>query len=165
MGTKGYPSDLTETQWKILQPLIPQPSPEGCRPTVGRRAVVNAILYVLRSGCSWRMLPHEYPCWGTVYDYFRRWQREGIWDQVLATLHMQVRVKQGRDAQPSAAIIDSQSVRVSPIGGFEKGYDAGKQIWRRKRHLLIDTQGYLLAVNVLAANSSDAEGAEFCWSR
>jgi len=127
MGAKVYPSDLTDAQWKLLQPLIPLPSPEGRRPTVERRAIVNAILYVLRSGCSWRMLPRDYPRWGMVYYYFRRWQDEGIWDQVLETLHMQVRVKQGRDAQPSAAIIDSQSVRVSPIRGPEKGYDVGEK--------------------------------------
>jgi len=94
---------------------------------VERREIVNAILYVLRSGCPWRLLPHEFPAWGTVYDYFRRWQREGLWDQVLKTLRMEVRKKQGRNAEPSAAIIDSQSIKTSAVRGPEKGYDAGKK--------------------------------------
>ena len=127
MGAKVYPSDLTDAQWELLEPLIP-PVVEGAAHVLHtRREIVNAILYVLRSGCSWRMLPRDYPRWGTVYDSFRQWQRDGTWDRVLQILHMQVRVKQGREPQPSAAIIDSQSVHVSPIRGPEKGYDAGKK--------------------------------------
>jgi putative transposase len=148
MGAKVYPSDLTDAQWRMLQPLIPLPSTLGRVPTVERRAIVNAILYVLRSGCSWRMLPHDYPCWQTVYYYFRQWQREGIWDQVLATLHMQVRVQQGRDPEPSAAIIDSQSVHVSPIRGPEKGYDMGKKESCPVRGTIRDERGYTEAERV-----------------
>ncbi len=127
MGRQAYSSDLTDKQWEVLRPLIPLPSLEGRPPTVERRESVNAILYVLRSGCPWRLLPHEFPAWGTVYDYFRRWQREGLWDQVLKTLRMEVRKKQGRNAEPSAAIIDSQSIKTSAVRGPEKGYDAGKK--------------------------------------
>jgi putative transposase len=159
MGKKVYPSDLTDAQWNLLSPLIPRPSPEGRPSTVERRAMVNAILYVLCSGCSWWMLPRDFPCWQTVYYSFRRWQDEGVWDEALKALHMQVRVQQGRDPEPSAAIIDSQSIHVTPVRGPEKGYDAGKKIAGRKRHLLVDTQGYLLAIKVLAASSSDAQGA------
>src|SRR3989440_7153152 len=127
MGRQAYSSDLTDKQWEILRPLIPLPSLQGRPPTVERREIVNAMLYVLRSGCPWRMLPHEFPAWGTVYDYFRRWQREGIWEQVLRALRMQVRRKQDRDEEPSAAIIDSQSIKTSAVRGPEKGYDMGKK--------------------------------------
>lgn len=104
-------SDLTDEQWKRLDPLIPLPSLEGRPPTVERREIESVILYVLRSGCPWRLLPHEFPAWGTVYDYFRRWEREGVWEQSLQTLRMELRQKQGREASPSAAVIDSQSIR------------------------------------------------------
>jgi len=94
---------------------------------VERRELVNAMVYVLRSGCPWRLLPHEFPAWGTVYYYFRRWQREGVWEQILQALRMQVRQQEGRNAQPSAAIIDSQSIKTSAVRGPQKGYDAGKK--------------------------------------
>jgi len=127
MGRRAYSSDLTDKQWEVLRPLIPLPSMEGRPPTVERREIVNAILYVLRSGCPWRLLPHEFPVWETVYYYFRRGPREGVWEQILQTLRMQVRQKEGRNAQPSAAIIDSQSIKTSAVRGPEKGYDAGKK--------------------------------------
>ena len=127
MGRPAYFSDLTDKQWELLRPLIPLPSLEGRPPSVERREIVNAILYVLRSGCPWRLLPHEFPSWGTVYYYFRRWNREGVWEQILTTLRMQVRVKQGREAQPSAGVIDSQSIKTSAVRGPDKGYDAGKK--------------------------------------
>jgi len=127
MGRPAYSSDLTDKQWEILRPLIPLPSLEGRSATVERREIVNAILYVLRSGCPWRLLPHEFPAWGTVYYYFRRWQREGVWDRVLKTLRMELRQKQGRNAESSAAIIDSQSIKTSAVRGPEKGYDTGKK--------------------------------------
>jgi len=127
MGRQAYSCDLTDKQWDVLRPLIPLPSLEGRPATVERREIVNAILYVLRSGCPWRLLPHEFPAWGTVYSYFRRGPREGVWEQILQTLRMQVRQKEGRNAEPSAAIIDSQSIKTSAVRGPEKGYDAGKK--------------------------------------
>ena len=127
MGRQAYSSDLTDKQWDVLRPLIPLPSLDGRPATVERRELVNAILYVLRSGCPWRLLPHEFPAWGTVYSYFRRWQDEGVWEQILQALRMQVRQKEGRNAQPSAAIIDSQSITTSAVRGPEKGDDAGKK--------------------------------------
>src|SRR5438034_4813842 len=160
MGRRAYPSDVTDGQWTLIEPLIPLPSTEGRPPVHSRRELLNAILYVLRSGCPWRMLPHEFPAWGTVYDYFRRWQREGIWEQVLRALRMQVRRKQGRDQEPSAAVIDSQSIKTSAVRGPEKGYDMGKQIWGRKRHLLVDTQGDLMQAKVTAASTSDLSGGK-----
>jgi transposase len=110
LNRDAYPSDLTDEQWELLEPLVPAIAPDAAYHVHTRREIVNAILYVLRSGCSWRMLPHEFPAWGTVYFYFRKWQREGVWDQVLKALRMEVRKKEGRDPEPSAAIIDSQSI-------------------------------------------------------
>jgi len=158
LGRQAYPSDLTDAQWVILEPLIPAISPEAAYHVHERREIVNAILYVLRSGCPWRMLPYEFPAWGTAYTYFRIWRNEGVWDEVLKALRMEVRKKEGRDVEPSAAIIDSQSIKTSAVRGPEKGYDAGKKIWGRKRHTLVDTQGNLLAVKVTAASDSDQQG-------
>ena len=124
---RRYASDLTDAQWAIIEPLIPKPSTQGRPPHLERRAIVNAILYVLRSGCPWRLLPLDFPAWQTVYYYFRCWQRAGVWAQMLGTLRMQMRVKQGRNPEPSAAAIDSQSIKTSPVRGPEKGYDAGKK--------------------------------------
>jgi len=127
MSRRAYPSDLTDIQWAILEPLIPPPAQEAPNLTYTRREIVNAILYVLRSGCPWRLLPHDLPAWGTVYWYFGRWRREGLWDQVLQALRKQVRIQQGRDPEPSAAIIDSQSIKTSAVRGPEKGFDSGKK--------------------------------------
>jgi putative transposase len=127
MGRAAYPSDLTEKQWEMLGPLLPEPSLEGRQPFIERREIINAILYVLRSGCPWRLLPHEFPAWQTVYWYFRRWQREGVWEQILHQLRRQTREQMGRDPEPSAAVIDSQSIKLSTVRGPEKGYDGGKK--------------------------------------
>ena len=157
---KAYPSDLTDAEWEILAPFIPEVSEEATVPTVARREIVNGILYVLRSGCPWRLMPHDLPAWGTVYYYFRTWRIAGIWDQALEALRKQMRQTQGRDEEPSAAVIDSQSIKTSAVRGSEKGYDGGKQIWGRKRHLLVDTQGNLMEVKVTAASDSDLQGGK-----
>ncbi len=127
MGRRTYPSDLRDDEWEILEPLIPKPNPEGRPAIYERREIVNAILYVLRSGCPWRLLPHDLPAWETVYWYFRRWEREGIWKQVWETLHRQIRVQAGRDPDPSVGILDSQSVKTGPVRGSQKGYDTAKK--------------------------------------
>jgi len=122
-----YPSDVTDEEWAILEPLIPAVKPGGRAEEIERREIVNGIVYVLRSGCPWRLLPHDLPNWSTVYWYFRQWKRAGIWEQVNAVLRRQVRVRLGRDPDPSAAIVDSQSVKTSPVRGDERGYDAAKK--------------------------------------
>src|SRR6266702_5478909 len=127
MNRYAYPSDLTDAQWELLDPLIPRPSLEGRPPIYERREIVNAILYVLRSGCPWRLLPHDLPAWGTAYDYFRQWQRDSVWDQIMRTLRMRVRKQQGREEEPSAAVIDSQSIKTSAVRGPQKGFDMGKK--------------------------------------
>lgn len=157
---KAYPSDLTDAQWEILAPFIPEVSEEATVPTISRREIVNGILYVLRSGCPWRLMPHDLPAWGTVYYYFRTWRIAGIWDQALEALRKQMRAAGGRDEEPSAAVIDSQSIKTSAVRGSEKGYDAGKKIWGRKRHLLVDTQGNLMDVKVTGADDSDLGGGK-----
>jgi putative transposase len=124
---RAYPSDVTDAEWAILEPLIPAVKPGGRSEEIERREIVNGILYVLRSGCPWRLLPHDLPNWSTVYWYFRQWKRAGIWEQVNAALRRQVRVCLGRDPEPSAAIVDGQSVKTSAVRGDERGYDAAKK--------------------------------------
>jgi putative transposase len=157
---RAYPSDLTDTEWEILEPLIPEVSEEATVPTISRREIVNGILYVLRSGCPWRLMPHDLPAWGTVYYYFRTWRIAGIWDKAMHALRRRMRQKQGRDEEPSAAVIDSQSIKTSAVGGPEKGFDMGKQIWGRKRHALVDTEGNLMEVKVTGADASDLAGGK-----
>src|SRR5215831_5518793 len=122
-----YPSDVTDEEWALLEPLIPAVKPGGRPEEIEQREMVNGILYVLRSGCPWRLLPHDLPNWSTVYLYFRQWKRAGIWEQVNAALRRDVRVRLGRDPEPSAAILDSQSVKTSAVRGDERGYDGGKK--------------------------------------
>jgi len=122
-----YPSDVTDKEWAILEPLLPAAKPGGRPQEIERREIVNGILYVLRSGCPWRLLPHDLPNWSTVYLYFREWKQAGIWEQVNTALRREVRVSLGRNPEPSAAILDSQSIKTSSVRGDARGYDGGKK--------------------------------------
>src|SRR5512135_2860144 len=147
MKRKAYPSDLTNTQWERLKDLLP-PAKAGGRPrSVDLREVTDGILYIVRGGCSWRMMPHDLPPWSTCYDYFRKWRNDGLWQRINDALRNQIRRKAKRKRSPSMAIIDSQSTKTTEQGG-PRGKDAHKMVCGRKRHLIVDTLGLILAVAV-----------------
>lgn len=159
MVRRVYPSDLTDAEWNLLEPLLP-PAEGGGRPrTTDVREVLNAIMYLLKTGCGWRDLPHDFPPEGTVRDYFHNWRRKGVWQRLQDTLRRAVRVQAGRDPEPSAGVIDSQTVKSTRTGGM-RGYDAGKKIKGIKRHVFVDTLGLVLAVVILSAAIQDREGAK-----
>jgi putative transposase len=152
----NYASDLTNRQWQVIRQLLPKPAKRGRRP-ICRRRVINAILYVTRTGCQWRMLPRTFPNWNTVYGVFWRWRNEGVWEKVHDALRAKTRRSVGKKSTPTAAIIDSQSIRTAE-GGEARGYDAGKKITGRKRHIAVDTLGLLLVVLVQPADWQDQDG-------
>ena len=177
MTAAVYQTDLTDPQWELLQELLPKPksgSGKPGRPTIDIRQAINGILYLNKTGCQWRMLPRESGNWNSVYYYFKKWRVDGIWANAMEALNRKERERQGRNPEPSAGCVDSQSIKTVTQGN-DVGFDGGKKIDGRRRHILVDTLGLILVVFVTAANVGErrglqellldyfAEGVRSCW--
>ena len=162
---KPYSTDLSDAEWSCLEPHLPAPEATGRPRIYPLREILNSIFYVVRSGCSWRLVPHDFPPWRSVYHYLGRFRLDGTWERLHAALRERVRVHPNRDPQPSAGIVDSHSVKTTGVGAEQRGYDGGKKVKGRKRHLLVDTEGFVLKAKVHSAKVMDYEGIKVLLDR
>ena len=158
MESRRYPSDLSDAEWPLLQPLLPSPKRRGRPRLHSSREILNAVFYVLKTGCQWRMLPREFPPWKTVFHYFRAWRIDGTWERMNRAMRRRLREHLGRDPEPSAGIVDSQSAKTTGVGGEQRGFDGGKKVRGRKRHILVDTEGLVVEARVHSAKVPDQDG-------
>jgi putative transposase len=167
MESRRYPTDLSDDEWRCISSHLPEPTRQGRPRLHSLRAILDAVFYVLKSGCPWRLLLRDFPPWKTVYDWFRKWRTDGTWERLNAELRQRLRARLGRNPQPSASIVDSQPVRTTGgVGGKERGFDPAKKVEGRKRHLLVDTEGLVLEVRVHNAKVPPTKTpSSCCWSR
>src|SRR5215204_93932 len=162
MESRRYPTDLSEKEWGLLEPYLPAPKWRGRPRLHSPREILNAVFYVLKTGCQWRMLPREFPPWKTVFHYFRAWRLDGTWVRLNRAMRERLRAQLGRDPQPSGGIVDSQSVKTTGVGGEQRGFDGGKKVRGRKRHILVDTEGLVVEARVHSAKVPDQDGTGVC---
>ena len=158
MESRRYPTDLSDGEWTLLKPYLPASKRRGRPRLHSPREILDAVFYVLKSGCQWRMLPREFPPWRTVFHYFRRWRLDGTWERMNRAMRRRLREKLGREPEPSDGIVDAQSVKTTGVGGEQRGFDGGKKVRGRKQHLLVDTEGLVVEARVHSAKVPDQDG-------